>query len=392
MTEGCKRGTRTGGGAVMLDRFRYLSATLALAAGLAACAGKPVIPSTGTVEPARRAEFRAEDPRKVEKGDLVAVRYTATLEDGAPVRTVEGEEVIAGESASMPGLADGVVGMAPGGKTDFTVPPEKGYGLSDPAKIVRFPSVRRAPRIARVPAAEYVKRFGTFPTVGKEVDLVPYARSRVTAVTEQEAELAYLGKDGDRFEEDLGATETRVDGEQVIFRLIPRVGAPFPGQGVEGRITGADNDAFTVDYNPPLAGRALVYRVEALSLVKASRVRDAKIAWGEDHDRGLAEAKRARKPVVLVLYAEWCSWCKKLFGESLPDPRIRMLSDRFVWVKVNSDLDKKIYGKYGQNGFPLIVLLSPDGDVVGRIDGFRDGAALYGELSSLLKGKKERAS
>lgn len=131
-----------------------------------------------------------------------------------------------------------------------------------PAKIVRFPIERRMPKTVRIPAAEYVKRFGTFPAVGKEVDLAPYARSRVTAVTEREAELAYLGKDG----------------------------------------------------------------------------------------------------------------------------------DRFVRVKVNSDLDRKIYGKYGQNGFPLIVLLSPDGDIVGRIDGFRDGPTLYGELSSLLKGKKEGAA
>ncbi len=333
-----------------------------------------------------------EDPGKAQAGDLVAVNCSVTLADGAPVRTVEGEEVVAGGTATVPGLGEAVLGMAPGEKRDFTVPPEKGYGLSDPAKIVRFPIERRMPKTVRIPAAEYVKRFGTFPAVGKEVDLLPYARSRVTAVTEREAELAYLGKDGDRFEDDLGATETRVDGEQVILRLVPRLGAPFPGQGVEGRITGADNDAFTVDFNPPLAGRALAYHIEALSLVKASRVRDTKIAWGEDHDRGLAEAKRARKPVVLVLYAEWCAWCRKLFGESLPDPRIRMLSDRFVWVKVNSDLDRRIYGKYGQNGFPLIVLLSPDGDVVGRIDGFRDGAALYGELSSLLKGKKEGAS
>jgi len=356
---------------------------------LFACAGAQAIPSAAAAEPSRDA---AEDPGKAQAGDLVTVNYSVTLADGAPVRAVEGEEAIAGESATMPGVAAGVVGMAPGEKRDFTVPPEKGYGLSDPAKIVRFPIERRMPKTVRIPAAEYVKRFGTFPAVGREVDLLPYARSRVTAVTEREAELAYLGKDGDRFEDGLGATETRVDGEQVILRLIPRLGAPFPREGVEGRITGADNDAFTVDFNPPLAGRTLVYHIEALSLVKASRVRDAKIAWGEDHDRGLADAKRARKPVVLVLYAEWCAWCKKLFGESLPDPRVRILSDRFVWVKVNSDLDKKIYGKYGQNGFPLIVLLSPDGDVVGRIDGFRDGAALYGELSSLLKGKKEGAS
>lgn len=378
MTRGCERKTRAAAREATPGQLRRRIAAFLLAVVLGCGAAETVA---------------SEDSGKTQAGDLVAVIYSVLLADGAPVRPAAPEEVVAGGTATVPGLGEAVLGMAPGDKKDVPVPPEKGYGASDPAKIVRFPTVRHMPKVVRIPAAEYVKRFGTFPTVGKEVDLGPYLKARVSAVTEQQAELEAMAKGEGKVEEPFGAVETRTEGEAIVFRLIPALGAPFAGPGgVEGRITGADNDAFTVDFNPPLAGRALVYHIEALSLVKASHVQGAKIAWGEDHDRGLAEAKRARKPVVLVLYAEWCSWCKKLFGESLPDPRIRMLSDRFVWVKVNSDLDKKIYGKYGQNGFPLIVLLSPDGDVVGRIDGFRDGAALYGELSSLLKGKKEGAS
>jgi uncharacterized protein YyaL (SSP411 family) len=116
------------------------------------------------------------------------------------------------------------------------------------------------------------------------------------------------------------------------------------------------------------------------SVAKAATFRDAAISWREDHDRALADAAKAGKPVVLVLYAEWCGWCKKLFGESLQDPRVTRLRDRFVWVKVNSNQETEYKTRYGQNGFPMIVMIRPDGSIYRKLDGFRDGAALAREL------------
>src|SRR5208282_2920081 len=134
--------------------------------------------------------------------------------------------------------------------------------------------------------------------------------------------------------------------------LSPRIGAPFRTATQKGKIVAADADSFTVDFNPPLAGKPLVVELRVLKVTPASMLTGLQIPWFEDHDKGLAAAKDEGKPAVLVLYADWCQWCKKLLTESFPDARIRELKDRLVWIKVNSDRLKDYGTKYGQTGFP----------------------------------------
>ena len=62
--------------------------------------------------------------------------------------------------------------------------------------------------------------------------------------------------------------------------------------------------------------------------------------------------------------------------ETLPDPRIGRLKDKFVWMRLNSDKEKKYKEQYGQNGFPMMVILKPDGTVLKKIDGYRDARGL----------------
>lgn len=338
-----------------------------------------------------------ETPRTVQKGDVVAVDYTVTDAAGKLLLTSRAavtkeqsqrlapEEIIAGTPAAIPGLGEAVPGMAIGEKKSVTLPAEKAFGLSDPAKIIQFPTIKTFSKTIRMPADEYVKQFGSFPVVGKELELTPYFKSRITAVSEKEATLEFLAKDGERFTEPYGEVRVRLDGEQISIILAPRIGAPLEVQGKRGTIAAVDAASFTVDFNHPLAGKDITLDLEVVSLTKASAVGKYAITWLEDHDKGLSAAKENGKPAVLVLYAEWCGWCKKLFEESVQDPRVRLLSDRFVWLKVNSNKEQKYKAQYGQDGFPLIVVLDRDGRVAARIDGFRDGEALSRELHAAME-------
>lgn len=338
-----------------------------------------------------------ETPGTVQKGDVVAVDYTVTdaagkllLTSRAAVAKEQGqrlapEEIIAGTPAAIPGLGEAVPGMTIGEKKSVTLPAGKAFGLSDPAKISQFPTVKTFSKTIRMPADEYVKQFGSFPVVGKELELTPYFKSRITAVSEKEATLEFLAKDGERFTEPYGEVQVRLDGEQISINLAPRIGAPLEVQGKRGTITAVDAASFTVDFNHPLAGKDITLDLEVVSLTKSSAVGKHAITWLEDHDKGLSAAKENGKPAVLVLYAEWCGWCKKLFEESVQDPRVRLLSDRFVWLKVNSNKEQKYKAQYGQDGFPLIVVLDRDGRVAARIDGFRDGEALSRELHAAME-------
>jgi FKBP-type peptidyl-prolyl cis-trans isomerase 2 len=348
----------------------------------------------------------ANAPGRAEKGDLARVNYTVTLDDGSLVSTtlpavaenkktvrsgwadLPGElapvEVLAGEMGTVPGLGEAVVGMAAGERKRIELAPEKAYGARDERKVNRQPRESTIPKTIRLPAKEYVERVNAFPVVGREVPLVPYVTARVGEVTEADARLDVSAQEGARFDESFGTVDVHVAPDAITLRLTPQLGASFNVQGEQGRVVAVDNDSYTVDFNHPLAGKKINVDLEMVSLTRADTFTAMSLDWLEDHDRGLAAAKQAGKPAVLVLYAEWCQWCRKTFAETLQDPRVKELKESFVWVKVNSNQQKQYMEKYGQSGFPMIVLLYPDGTVARKIEGFRDGAALAGELRAFL--------
>lgn len=330
-------------------------------------------------------------PGQVAKGDLVTVRFKVRNPDGSPLILPEGsakqetpQELMAGKEELFPGLGEAVLGMVPGEKKQVTLPPEKGFGPRDETKTSKYPLQQTIPAMITLSADEYVKRIGGFPVLDKEVPLNPYLKAKVAHIGEKDVTMAVLATDGARFNEPYGTVTVTVGADGVTVQLAPKLGATFPANDHPGVIIASDSETFTVDSNHPLAGKTILLDLEVLSLTKAASLQTKPIDWIEEHDAGLARAKKEGKPVFLLLYADWCGWCKKTMTETIPDPRISGLKDKFVWVKVNSDKEIKYKEQYGQNGFPFIVLLKPDGTVLKKIDGYRDARGLKTELDGVL--------
>jgi FKBP-type peptidyl-prolyl cis-trans isomerase 2 len=345
-----------------------------------------------------------EDPETVQAGDLVLVNYTASLEDGSLVYTTEAgiagtgkksdgflknesygpEETVAGKPGFLAPVGGLVIGMKTGEKQTFTLPPEEIFGARDPKKISQFPTERRMPKKPVLDPQTYEGQFGKFPVLGKEVELTPYFKSRIVEVAENYVKLEALARGGERSEDPIGDIEVGIDGNEIVLHLTPRIGADFEMNNQKGKIVSTDGSTFTVDFNPPLAGKPVVIELEVVSLTKASAFKGMEIGWMEDHDKALEKAAAEQKPVVLMLYAPWCSWSKKLMNESMEDPRIKVMKDKFVWAKVNSETQKDIYQFYEQKGYPLTVLLSAEGEIIKKIDGYREAGALKKELEAAL--------
>ena len=350
--------------------------------------------------------YLEEDPDTVQVGDYVHVHYTALLEDGTLFRTTRPavandesvkraagfempeefgpEEVVPGAGNVVPGLGDAVLGMSVGQQRAVTIPAEDAFGVRDPEKTEEIPRTKRMPRVLRVRPETFVKRFKRFPKEGQEMPLDPYFNARVTEVSEADAVLELLPKEGYHLEEAFGATDIVLDEEKDAFvvTVTPDVGAPF-GKG-NGRVTSFDEETFTVDYNHPLADKEIHLDVAVVSLTKASALAQGEIPWHNDYNEGLDEARREAKPVVLVLYADWCKWCKRLMDQTIEDPRVKKLKDRFVWIKVNSDKEKKYHALFQQKGFPMTVLMDAEGVVQQKINGYKRGFAFQQALEAVL--------
>ena len=133
----------------------------------------------------------------VDEGDLVAVHYTGTLDDGTEFdssREREPLEFVVGSGQVIPGFDEAVLGMKVGDTTTVRIPPDQAYGEPDPEAIIEFP-------IADVPE------------------------------------------------------EFRVEGVQVMV-----------GNGIPATVIEVTEDTVTIDANHPLAGEALTFEIEVVSV------------------------------------------------------------------------------------------------------------------------------
>jgi hypothetical protein len=98
---------------------------------------------------------------------------------------------------------------------------------------------------------------------------------------------------------------------------------------------------------------------------------DGPIAW-RSFDAGLAEARRTRKPLLLVLHAEWCSHCR-IYSRVFSDPRVVAKARELVMVRVDVDRSPAVAARFALDGtyVPRSYFLTPDGAVLAEIDAKR---------------------
>jgi thioredoxin-related protein len=193
-----------------------------------------------------------------------------------------------------------------------------------------------------------------------------------------------LTEDGVVREDAIGKTSISVKDDVITISLEAKKGASFSTGKKTGRIVEADEKSFLVDFNHPYAGKKMILDLEVLSITKASKFAGLELGWIEDHDQGCDIAYKEKKNTVIMLYADWCGWCEKMFSETFEDPRIKMLADQFVWIKANSDADQSLKEFYGQEGFPMIVLSDYQGKILKKMEGFKSADKLLPELEMIL--------
>src|SRR5512143_1148416 len=91
---------------------------------------------------------------------------------------------------------------------------------------------------------------------------------------------------------------------------------------------------------------------------------DQQIKW-RTYDEGLAEAKKAKKPVMLIFFTEWCPHCKNYSGV-FHDPKVVAKSKDFVMVRLDADKNKELSEKYAVDGsyIPRTYFLSSSGTLM----------------------------
>jgi thioredoxin-related protein len=116
----------------------------------------------------------------------------------------------------------------------------------------------------------------------------------------------------------------------------------------------------------------------------------AEIAWAKSFQAAMTQAKSSKKLVMADFYTDWCGWCKKLDKDTYTNAQVIQLTGQFVPVKVNAEKEGvAVAKKYGVNGYPTILFITPEGDVAGKIGGYMPPEPFAGELKNISTSYKE---
>ena len=111
-------------------------------------------------------------------------------------------------------------------------------------------------------------------------------------------------------------------------------------------------------------------------------------AWLDSHDQALAESKAAGRPLLIKFHAPWCYSCYYMAQNVLSKDSFAALAKDLVLLQ--EDVDKPegaaLKARYLAPALPMFVVVSPKGEVVGRIAGEQTEADFLERLRALLKG------
>lgn len=99
---------------------------------------------------------------------------------------------------------------------------------------------------------------------------------------------------------------------------------------------------------------------------------DKGISW-QGYDTAIATAKKDQKPLMLIVYTEWCPHCTN-YSKLFHDAAVIEKSRKFVMVRIDKDKQPEVSAKYAPDGeyIPRTYFLSSDGVLDAAIAAKRD--------------------
>ncbi len=103
-------------------------------------------------------------------------------------------------------------------------------------------------------------------------------------------------------------------------------------------------------------------------------------------EEGLAKSKSEGKIVYIHFYSEICQYCKEMDMNTFQDKKVvKLLNDRFVPIRIDSDKNYKIAYKFNIRPVPDNWFLNGSGERVYRQLGYIDARSLSSVLTKIQR-------
>ncbi len=113
-----------------------------------------------------------------------------------------------------------------------------------------------------------------------------------------------------------------------------------------------------------------------------ARAGPAAVPW-QSWDPGLQQAGTTGRTVLVDVYTDWCGWCKRMDRDVYARRDVQdYLGRKFVAVRLNAESNeiaryegrtytsRTLAARFGVNGYPTTIFLSPTGDFLGNVPGY----------------------
>ncbi len=123
----------------------------------------------------------------------------------------------------------------------------------------------------------------------------------------------------------------------------------------------------------------------------------SKLQW-LSFEKGMAEAKKSNKKMLVDVYTDWCSWCKRMDADTYSNTGIASyLQARYVLVKLNAEssakqsyngkqyTEQELASQFGVSGYPTTLFFKSDGTGITAVPGYADAANFKTILSYIAE-------
>lgn len=120
-------------------------------------------------------------------------------------------------------------------------------------------------------------------------------------------------------------------------------------------------------------------------------------------DEGLSQAKKSGKKILVDVYTDWCSWCKKMDANTYADKKVmEYLNKNFVVIKLNAEANETITYSgqkispaefsqgMGVSGYPATLFLQSDGQPITLLPGYAEADMFIHVLSFIGENHYEK--
>ena len=122
---------------------------------------------------------------------------------------------------------------------------------------------------------------------------------------------------------------------------------------------------------------AAVSLTVVVALLTSNPLQAQDVRWRADFATARQEATATGKPMLLDFGTEACSWCRKLDATTFRDRAVvELLNASFVPVKVDGEREARLTQSVGVQAFPTIVLVSHEGKIIARHEGYADASKM----------------